>query len=151
MLNWARKLQCAAAVKHQFGLLWQTLMHTWAMKSDMGYDYVLVGYRRKTMCITIFINYFCIPSYVILNLHQGHFKVKIAKKSEYMYLYLYMYLFIGTIQLLGGGGGQLDILFNSLSICGSLLFSHSSNIFISVCVWRYIFISLPYIFFCLQI
>ena len=44
MFNWTRKLQCAAAVKHQFGLL---LMRNRAMKSDMGYDYVLLGYRQK--------------------------------------------------------------------------------------------------------
>ena len=57
--------------------------------------------------------------------------------------YLNLYVSISITR----GGGQLEKLFNSLSICGSLLFSNSSNIFISVCVWRYIFISLPYIFF----
>ena len=44
---------------------------------------------------------------VILNLHQGHFKVKIAQKSEYMYLYilyLYMYLFRHHSITRGGGG-----------------------------------------------
>ena len=41
---------------------------------------------------------------IILNLHQGHFKVKIAEKSEYMNLYIYICIYLGTIQLLGGGG-----------------------------------------------
>ena len=71
MFNWTRKLQCAAAVKHQFGLL---LMRNRAMKSDMGYDYVLLGYRQKT---------------TLRWSHQGHFKVKLSKIITNIYFYLH--------------------------------------------------------------
>ena len=40
------------------------LMHNWAMKSVMGYDYVLLGYHRKT---------------TLRWSHQDHFNVKLSK------------------------------------------------------------------------
>ena len=57
----------------------------------------------------------------------------------------------GTFQSLEGGGGLgflnwINYLFHFLS---AEVFFHTGAIFISVCVWRYIFISLPYILFCL--
>ena len=41
------KLQCAAAVKYQLGSLGKLLIHKWAMKSDMGWDYALLTYHQK--------------------------------------------------------------------------------------------------------
>ena len=35
-------------LKISLGSYCKLLMRNWAMKSDMGYDYVLLGYRRKT-------------------------------------------------------------------------------------------------------
>ena len=40
------KLQCAAAVI-SLGSHGKLLIHKWALKSDMGWDYALMGYRRK--------------------------------------------------------------------------------------------------------
>ena len=56
------KLQWAAAVI-SLGSHGKLLIHKWAMKSDMGWYYALLGYRRKKT----------------LRSYQGHFKVKLSK------------------------------------------------------------------------
>ena len=56
----------------RLGSYGKLLMDNWAMKSDMGYDYVLLGYHRKT---------------TLRWSHQDHFKVKLSKiiKKKYFY------------------------------------------------------------------